>query len=384
MPRFLVALLLALLGSTAACRPQAPEWREQALRADHAAAEPVAADTSFARLVEQLSEPGGFFDTDNLISNERSYLHVLGKMREMGVTGGAYIGVGPDQNFSYIAQIRPEIAFIVDIRRDNLLQHLMYKAMFAEARNRLEYLCLWLGRPAPQKLAQWDDYSIQELVDYVDATPPDSAWVAQARLAARERVQRFGVPLSPADLSTIERFHSAFIADGLDLRFTSLGRGPQPGYPTLRDLLLETDLTGRPASYLAHEGDFRFLKELQARDRIIPVVGDLAGDHALAEVGRVIAERGETVSAFYTSNVEFYLMSNGSFARFAETVTRLPHNERSVMIRSHFNRPRHPQAVPGYNSTQLLQTIRSFADEQKRGGLTSYWDLVTRHSLELR
>ena len=75
----------------------------------------------FAGLVERISEPGGYFDTDNLISNERSYLHVVPDLREAGVAGGAYLGVGPEQNFSYIAAIDPEIAFIVDIRRDNAL-----------------------------------------------------------------------------------------------------------------------------------------------------------------------------------------------------------------------------------------------------------------------
>src|SRR5215204_4388412 len=69
----------------------------------------AAAATEFGRLIERLSEPGGYFDTDNLISNEASYLHVLGRLRKLQTSGGAYIGVGPDQNFSYMAQIRPRI-----------------------------------------------------------------------------------------------------------------------------------------------------------------------------------------------------------------------------------------------------------------------------------
>ena len=56
----------------------------------------------FAQIVGKFSEPNGYFDSDNLISNEASYLHVMGKMRQMKVSGGAYIGVGPDQSFSYI------------------------------------------------------------------------------------------------------------------------------------------------------------------------------------------------------------------------------------------------------------------------------------------
>src|SRR4029453_11078338 len=94
----------------------------------------------FARQVRELSEPGGTFDTDNLISNERSYLHVLPALKQGRVNGGAYIGVGPDQNFSYIAAIRPSIAFIFDVRRDNLLLHLLFKALFQLSDTRAEYL----------------------------------------------------------------------------------------------------------------------------------------------------------------------------------------------------------------------------------------------------
>src|SRR5258707_607516 len=74
-------------------------------------------DSAFAELSSQVSEPGGFFDTDNLISNEDSYLHAITTLQQLGIHGGAYLGVGPDQNFSYIAAIQPQIAFIVDIRR---------------------------------------------------------------------------------------------------------------------------------------------------------------------------------------------------------------------------------------------------------------------------
>ena len=53
-----------------------------------------AAAQSFAALSEQLSEPNGDFDTDNLISNERGYLTVIPTLVSGGVTGGAYVGVG--------------------------------------------------------------------------------------------------------------------------------------------------------------------------------------------------------------------------------------------------------------------------------------------------
>src|SRR5688572_28446263 len=127
-----LALALALGASAAHAQVATP-------RAGRAVREqPALSDAAWAQLVLSLSEPGGIFDTDNLISNERSYLHVFSPLRRM--CGGAYIGVGPDQSFSYLAAARPAVASSIDIRRDNLLHHLLLRSMFALSSNRAEYL----------------------------------------------------------------------------------------------------------------------------------------------------------------------------------------------------------------------------------------------------
>ncbi len=380
-------LVVALAGLMPACH--APAARQQPAGGDAAqvaVAQPVPADSAFARLVERLSEDGGYFDTDNLISNETSYLHVLGALRERGVSGGAFIGVGPDQSFAYIAQIRPNVAFMIDIRRDNLLQHLFFKTLFTNSRNRLDYLCLLFGKQAPEELEAWNEAGIEALVHFIDEAPIDAGQQEAARVLVQEQVGHMGLALSEKDLATIGRIHDSFIAEGLDLKFTSHGRAPRFYYPNYRDLLLEKDLTGRQGAFLAREDDFQFIKTMQEEDRLVPVVGDLSGPHALAAIGQYLEEQGEHVSAFYTSNVEFYLMRRGRFDRFAENVEALPHTEKSVIIRSYFNRftSNHPQTVSGYASTQLLQTIESLVEEHKNGGYESYWDLITKHSLELR
>src|SRR5262249_20330296 len=91
------------------------------------------------RLSREFSEDGGYFRSDNFTSNETAYLTVVDKLRQLGATGGAYIGVGPEQNFTYIAKIRPRIAFIVDIRRQAIIQHLMYKAIFHLSPDRVQF-----------------------------------------------------------------------------------------------------------------------------------------------------------------------------------------------------------------------------------------------------
>jgi hypothetical protein len=321
------------------------------------------AEAEFATLVASLSEPGGYFDTDNLISNEASYLHALGPVERLGVRGGAYIGVGPDQNFSYIAHVRPSVAFVLDIRRDNLLQQLLFKALFGLAPTRIEYLALLFGRPPPPDAAAWTGRPVDSLVAWLDQAPADSGSAARARRLVDSAVGTYGVPLSAADWATIARFHATFIREGLDLRFETFGRAPAWYYPTYRTLLTERDAGGRQASYLAREPDYAFLRQLQTRDRVIPVVGDFAGPRALAAIGRYLRERGERVSAFYTSNVEYYLFRDGTFPRFATAVAQLPRQPRAVMIRSLFLTSfagGHPEAVPGYASVQLVQPMNQF------------------------
>ena len=345
----------------------------------------LAEDSSFAGLVARLSEDGGFFDSDNLVSNEATYLHVMGAMRALGVRGGAYIGVGPEQNFSYIAQIRPSIAYLIDIRRDNLLQHLWFKALFGLAADRAEFLSLMLGRPLPED--SWRRRPLDEVLAYLDSVPPSADYATVNARRVTETVRSFGVPLTDVEYAAIVSIHEAFVQGGLELRFTSHNRPARYFYPTLRDLITERDLSGKHANYLMRAEDFAFVKRMHQRDLIIPVTGDLAGPHALRAIGRDIAERGERVSAFYVSNVEFYLMRQGSFERFADNATTLPRGPRSVIIRSLFGglyRVDHPQSVPGYFSTQLLQSLDSFVSEHEAGGYRTYRDVVTKHAIELR
>jgi len=340
---------------------------------------PLGTTSPFAALSEQLSEPSGEFDTDNLISNESSYLHVMPALEQGGVTGGVYVGVGPDQNFSYIARIRPSSAFIIDIRRDNLLLHLLFKAIFAAARNRMEYLSILTGRAAPDRLDTWRDAGIEKIVTYLDGAKPLGA-AALAADAGRlhDSISKTGLNLSDRDLATINRFHGQFIRAGLGLQFQSTGRPAREYYPTYRDLLLETDRRGKQLCYLASEDDFQFVKGLEGRDQIVPVVGNLAGPHALAAIGQEIARRGDKVSAFYISNIENYLFRDGSFPRYMDNVKKLPHSDRSVVIRSLFGGYQLPESVPGYYSTSAVQTINELIANCGSSRCRGYYDLLKR------
>lgn len=344
----------------------------------------------FSRIVRDFSEPGGFFPSENLVSNETAYLYVVDLLRDMGISGGAYIGVGPEQNFTYIARIRPQIAFIVDIRRQAIIQHLMFKALFHLSRTRAEFLSLLLCKP-PAERAPGPGADAGELVAYFSGIDTDkSLYAGNLALIHKTITDRFLISLDRADSAMLDRICSAFRDEGLDLRYrTAGGRGrgigpygyAPPGYwgyfPTFGELLLATDLHGGYGNYLTRESDYAFVRELQERNCIIPVVGDFAGSVALRRIADFLKAKHLHVSAFYTSNVEQYLFRGDGFDRFAGNVGQLPVTGRSLIIRAYANqRMRHPASIGSHRLTMLLQRITVFLDDFRAGRFTDYWTLV--------
>ena len=108
-------------------------------------------DSTFWKMVTEFSEPGGSFRSDNFVSNETMFQWVIPELLRTTKPGGVYLGVGPDQNFTYIVALKPKISFIFDIRRQNMLTHLMYKAVFEQSTDRADFLSRLFSRPRPPK-----------------------------------------------------------------------------------------------------------------------------------------------------------------------------------------------------------------------------------------
>src|SRR3989442_9780193 len=219
---------------------------------------------SWADLVQSLSEPAGFFDSDNFVSNESSYLTIVPRMRELGIRGGVYIGVGPDQNFSYLTQIRPEQAFIIDIRRQNLLQHLLFKALMERARSRLEYLSLLFAKPVKLPPDLGKSLGAEQLVEALDKVPgnPDLyrknlEWL-QSHIA-----RKYHLSLSHQDWELLKYIYKNFYEEDLDIRYRRYGREFQWRYPTFRMLILERDVNHQFGNNVDTEDDFQSLKKFQ-------------------------------------------------------------------------------------------------------------------------
>lgn len=336
--------------------------------------------TEFSRLARDLSEEGGYFRSDNFTSNETSYLHVVDRLRELGAAGGAYIGVGPEQNFTYIAKVRPRIAFIIDIRRQAIIQHLMFKALFNLAPTRIQYLSLLLSRPLPKDKPPSPDASVSEMLSLINQAPADDRAYASNLAAIRQAIKEdFQVQLSDGDQKSLEYVYKNFHDDGLDIAYRMEGmRGGW--FPSLKELIEQPDQRGKLGNFLASKEDYEFVRGLQQKNLIIPVVGDFAGKKALGAIGDYLRKSGFAVSAFYTSNVEQYLFQNGVFGGFAENVRKLPISEKSLFIRAVPNtRFTHPAQLPGHRTTTLLQELNVFLKDFDEGRYQTYSDLVMTH-----
>lgn len=343
-------------------------------------------DAAFERVSSRLSEAPGYFDTDNLISNETSYQHALSGIEKGSAEGRIYLGVGPGQNFTYIAHLRPKAAFILDLRRDNLLFHLYWKELFERSSDRVDFLTRALARPLPEDVERpGEEADAADLVKLFVGLPADQKlYDEQFRSIFESLRSRFPALVRAVDENSLRRLSRPFMTHGLNLRFTSHGRRPRPFYPNYAQLVLATDLQQRRGHFLERREDFLFLKKMQEENRVIPLIGDFAGPHALKALGNYLDDRDLVVSAFYLSNVEFYLFINGVFEQYAENLSALPVDEKSVLIRTHFgNAGVHPEARPGHFVTCLLQSAASFVRQQRREPYSSYWDLVNRDYIPL-
>src|SRR5712691_1668900 len=141
-------------------------------------------DEAFWKLVTDFSEPGGYFRSDNFVSNETMFQYVIPELKKTTKHEGVYMGVGPDQNFTYIVALQPKIAFIVDIRRQNMLQHLMYKALIELSADRAEFLSRLFSRPRPAGLDK--NSSVGTLFDAFQQVDADSKMFDENLIAIKD------------------------------------------------------------------------------------------------------------------------------------------------------------------------------------------------------
>ncbi len=286
------------------------------------------------QLITDLSEPNGYFRSDNLVSNEIWLQWVIPDLVAKVRPGGVYMGVGPEQNFTYIAALKPRMVFITDVRRGNLHTHLMYKALFELSADRSDFVSRLFTKKRPDGLS-----ASSSATDIMNAfwdvqTSAESVYKANLKAIQDHLTKRHGLPLSDEDLSGIEYVYHSFYWFGPSITYNSSSGGGRGFSTTYYDLMVATDGAGIARSFLSSEETFRVLKDLHERNLVVPVVGNFAGPTTLRAVGDYVRQRGSFVMAYYLSNVEQYLYQDGLWQRFCANVATLPLDDGSSFIRS--------------------------------------------------
>jgi hypothetical protein len=344
-------------------------WTAQpAVLAQQAATAPAASlpaklsDADFWKLVTDISEPGGYFRiADNFTSNENEIGRMFTMLRDRKVTGGVYLGVGPEQNFSYIAATQPDMAFIIDIRRQAVMQHLMFKAMFELSKDRADFISILFSKPRPASVES--AMPIQALWNAFFASPTDQALVTKNHdriVDHLTKTQKF--VFTPDESAQLDTVLSAFVQFGPGITTQSGGNGRGGGSAvTFADLTgWSTDANSQVQSFLSTEDHFKIVKALHDKNLIVPVSGDFGGPKALRAIGAYLTERNARVNAFYVSNVEQYLfMELGKADAFYANVATMPLSDSSVFIR--------PYALRRYAGPAALCGITAYLKAAAEG-----------------
>ncbi len=289
-------------------------------------------DEEFWKLSSEFSEPDGTFRSDNLMSNESWFQYVIPALNKTARQGRVYMGVGPEQNFTYIVALKPQMAFIVDIRRGNLDLQLMYKSLFELSKDRAEFVSRLFSKKRPEGLTA--ESTVEEIFAAYGNVQSSELLYSENLKAIQDRlVKTHKFPLSQNDLRGIEYVFENFYQHGPNINYGSSGRGGFGGV-TYSDLMVATDESGEHRSYLASEEKFQIMKDLESSNRLIPVVGNFAGPKAIRAVGQYLKDRSAVVSAFYLSNVEQYLRQDGIWNDFCRNFATLPMDATSAFIYS--------------------------------------------------
>jgi len=340
-------------------------------------------DAAFWKLSGDLSEPNGWFRSENLVSNEHTFQYVIPALQKAVRPGTVYLGVAPDQNFTYMVATRPKMAFIVDIRRGNLLQHLMYKALFELSADRAEFISRLFSKRRPAGVGPQSS-AVDLFAAYARVETSEELYRLNLLALTDHLTKKRGFPLSPGDLQQMEGIFFAFFWEGPSLRYTTSPSGLggarfSSNFPSYEDLMIQSDWEGVRRGYLASEENFKFIKSLQERNLIVPVMGNFAGPKALRAVGRYVREHGSTIGTFYVSNVEQYLYQDGLFDSFARNVATLPVDDRSTFVRSVSARFGYQGPMTWTDGrASALYPIKDFNAHFEAGLLRSYYDLNSR------
>ncbi len=200
--------------------------------------------------------------------------------------GGAYVGVGADQNYTLIGAARSEFVFLLDIDQRVVDLHRVYERLIEAS-----------------------------------ATP--------ATLLARFEPR--------AEAATCELLRASFSREPAAIR-TRLVNGYRVARETVRRHLAHVSRrrhASESSSWLSHAGYYQHIRSLYHNDRVRIMGGDLTGARTMSTVATNARALGALIEVLYLSNAEEYFKYN---RQYRANIAGLPSSRQGVALRTIYSK----------------------------------------------
>ena len=246
-------------------------------------------------------------------SNERRIDLFMSRIQDLG---GGYIGVGTDQNFSFIAKAKSECAFLMDFDSEIVKVNQVHLFFWNLSKNYLEFKAFWdpKNKKTSQLLIQQQGGTlVNELLDGFKLGHT-SNWVFNR-------------------LNELDYMHQKF---GL-------------------------------VTFAHSEAEFQHIKKLIEKKRIRAVVGNLLGDKTMDNISFALKQIKCPVRILYTSNAEEYFSFPPAFRK---NILNLYTDEKGVLLRTITSGTKNkwgypegekfPDAYPFHYNIQSLKNLKEW------------------------
>jgi hypothetical protein len=257
--------------------------------------------------VEDTSAYDGLFPIKHVTSNEWQNGVFVSEVRRR--PGGAFLGLGGEQNYTLIAAGRSQVAFIVDSNPVVIEIHRAYHALHKLAPTRTAFVAYLSGREPPPHQA---GATMAEIVARVEKQPPlDAArLLREARgLVSANEMQALGKMIH-GQFGTL--YMAGKPSGSFAEHFARMAREPRS--PT------------RFACWLDHDQSYAAVRARIESNAIHLVTGSIAGEQTLRSIAAAARKMGVVFHHVYLSNAPDYVFGSGAGRQLAANLRLLPTN----------------------------------------------------------
>src|SRR5204863_8748043 len=133
------------------------------------------------------------------------------------------------------------------------------------------------------------------------------------------------------DEQKIEYVFNVFLRGGPRMDYSYASSSPNNSVPSYYNLMVTTDGRGKDWAYLETEERYKYIRDMQLKNLIVPLVADFSGRKTIKTIAQYLKDHGALTSVFYISNVEDYL--SGSWTSYRSNLAALPTDDSTLLIR---------------------------------------------------